>query len=332
MPRIRSYKWDYLADRALDRYLRDKPAAVAFDTETTGVEWHDTAFCVTVAWGDEAHYIELGDEHRESIAALILKRPLLVCHNAKFDLQKTIAAGLLERDSLDGRIEDTLAIAHLLDEHQNKQLKKLAQVELGLTTNEDEHLKVVRRQLKLKKDDGYAVLPRPVLVPYAIKDAAFTYKLWAKLRPRLAKHSELVDLYEQEMALTLVLHDMEAAGMAVDLAYVKRMARDFGERIAYTENAIAGLVGRDDFNPNSPKQIQEAFANRGVKVDSTAVDVLEKLDDDLAKGILSLRKSSKLRSTYLVPMLKEQRGGIIHPNFRQFGTVTGRMSSGAAAA
>jgi DNA polymerase I-like protein with 3'-5' exonuclease and polymerase domains len=46
--------------------------------------------------------------------------------------------------------------------------------------------------------------------------------------------------------------------------------------------------------------------------------------------LLELRSEEKLRGTYLVPLLKEaDEKHIVHPNFNQFGTGTGRFSSGA---
>lgn len=331
MPRVRRrralYAWDCFQD--------DQPDAVAFDTETTGVAFHDTPFCVTMAWEHpegylDSHYIELDSKGRSVVAGILGTAPRLIGHNLKFDLQKCILAGVIERGELDGqRLEDTEALAHLVNEHQIKALKRLSETLLGESTDEDARLKVVRRKLKLTKAEGYHVLPRSVVVPYALKDAEFTYRLWKLLRPQVESYPELYSLYRLEMDLSLVLLDMETAGLQVNTDYAKKQLREHDDAIRGAEQNIASLVGREDFNPNSVPQIQEAFANRGVRLDDTKADTLAAVDDELAGAIVKLRKLNKTRSTYLLPLLKEQRRGILHPSFRQHGAKTGRMSSGA---
>src|SRR5881296_2514690 len=92
-----------LAVACEEAWVRDHPRLIAFDTETSGLAFHDQAFCVTVAWpgpdGDEAHYIEL------SLFAPLAERILKyakwwVGHNIKFDIQKVIDAGLVTRSDV----------------------------------------------------------------------------------------------------------------------------------------------------------------------------------------------------------------------------------------
>jgi DNA polymerase I-like protein with 3'-5' exonuclease and polymerase domains len=56
------------------------------------------------------------------------------------------------------------------------------------------------------------------------------------------------------------------------------------------------------------------------------------LEDELAGLIVELREANKIKSTYFDALDAEAKDGILHPNFRQHGTRTGRMSSGAAEA
>jgi DNA polymerase I-like protein with 3'-5' exonuclease and polymerase domains len=48
--------------------------------------------------------------------------------------------------------------------------------------------------------------------------------------------------------------------------------------------------------------------------------------------IVELREANKIKATYFDGLDVEAKDGILHPNFRQHGTRTGRMSSGAAEA
>ena len=317
-------------------YSATRPGCLAVDTETTGVDWFDTPFCATASWRDEAGrirsgYFDLADEQAARTLTLILEStPVWVGHNLKFDLQKLLLIGVIERPLLNSiELHDTEAQAHLLNPNERKGLKLLAKVILGEETDEEEKLKVVRRKLGLTKADGYEFIPRSILAPYALKDTEFTLRLHEKQLPRL--EGRLLKLYHDEMRLTLELLDMEAAGYRLDVEYVKATAEEYGQRIMQHLSKIRELADDELLNPASPKQLLEAFHARGhKKLESTNEETLSKLDDEMAEAVLAFRGDKKLHTTYLKAMLDEQRDGIIHPSFRQHGTRTGRMSSGAA--
>ena len=315
---------------------------LAIDTETSGVGWHDEAFMISYAYhadGEVHSHVHdrriLDDEGWEcaygATVGLLKSADKIVMHNAKFDIQKLCRLGIPLSVFAD-KFEDTQAIAHLLDEQQSTSLKYLAREVLGKETDEDETLKVYRRKNKLKKEDGYDKIPYEVLGPYAIKDAEFTLELYTALINRLWKHEDLMRLYRMEKELTLVLLDIEAKGMAIDMDYVMTKRREYGDRIYTTKQRIGEIAG-PEFNPRSPKQILETFAQRGVRVDATDKATLSTLDDELAGLIVELREADKIKSTYFDALQVEAANdGILHPNFRQHGTRTGRMSSGAAVA
>lgn len=329
------------AESALQKWTHDQPEYIAVDTETDGVAFFDKPFCVTVAWSDtkggsipvEGHYFELGvnKEIERSLITLLSSTPRLVFHNAKFDIQKLALVGLLDPDTLDPHtVWDTECLAHLLDEHRVKRLKVLARELLGEVTDEEEVVRAARRKHKLRKEDGYNLLPREVVVPYAIKDAEFTIRLFHQLKPLLDAKPDLVSLNRMEQELTFTLLGMETRGMALDLGYVEEQTKAYGTKALVQEMLIRDMTNDEEFNPNSPKQILEAFAALGVTLEGTDKATLKQTSHPLAQAILELRSVKKMHGTYLKPMLHEQRDGIIHPNFRQHGTKTGRMSSGGA--
>jgi len=308
---------------------------LAIDTETTGIGWHDQAFMVSVADDDETYVFDKRDTTGTQWAAdmmfvfgLIEKADKIIMHNAKFDLQKLHALGF-DVSMFATKFEDTQAIAHLLDEHQSTSLKYLARTVLSEETDEDEVLKVWRRKNKLKKEDGYEPIPNEILAPYAAKDAEFTLRLYQTLWPRLPK--DLHPLYELEKNLTLALLNIEAHGMRINKKYVTDKRKEYGDRIYKLKRRIGELAG-EDFNPQSHQQVLHALSERGFVVSSTSKDALKEVDDELAGLILELREANKIKSTYFDAMDKEPINGILHPNFRQHGTRTGRMSSGAAEA
>jgi len=308
---------------------------LAIDTETTGVGWHDEAFMISVADGDMAKVwdkrIMTSKEWAsvlEQVAQLLNAADRIIMHNAKFDLQKLARLGVPVELML-SKFEDTQCIAHLIDEHQPTGLKPLARKYLNQTTDEDEVLKVWRRKNKMKKEDGYYPIPHEILAPYAIKDAEFTLQLYTTLYPRL--HKDLYPLYDMEKELTSVLLRIEAQGMHVDRKYVTQKRKEYGDRIYRTKRRIGELVG-EEFNPQSHQQVLAALGERGLVVSSTSKDALKEVDDELAGLILELREANKIKSTYFDALDTEAKDGVLHPNFRQHGTRTGRMSSGAAEA
>ena len=353
--------FERLATEGLAAYRRDRPAVIAFDTETTGLTFADRPFCVTVAWytsdGIENHYFELFKyDASEAVREILASTPTLIGHNVKFDLMKVFEAGLLSRDRINGQIlHDTEASAHLDDEHRSKRLKDLAVSVLGYddtitvelktkpgefkeVSREKHELDEVRRKLKLTLDDGFEPIPRGVLVPYALKDAEFTLELHARLFPRIERYPDLLDLYHQELELTRVLIDMELAGMAVDGAYVEEKVKEYTKRVVKHEIGIEQIVGRPvgkdtkggEFNPQSNPQIRDYFEAAGFPREKYDEENLKTIEHPLAKALLELRGDAKLLNTYFVPLRDEPVDGILHPSFRQHGTVTGRMSSGAA--
>ena len=308
---------------------------IAIDTETTGVGWHDQAFMISVTDGDETYVFDKrgtsGTQFVEDLMfvyRLITQADKIIMHNAKFDLQKLNELGF-DTILFAHKFEDTQAIAHLLDEHQSTSLKYLARTVLGEETDEDEVLKVWRRKNKLKKEDGYEPIPNEILAPYAAKDAEFTLRLYQTLWPRLPE--SLRELYGLEKALTLALLSIEAQGMRVDNMYVNDKRKEYGDRIYKLKRRIGELAGKD-FNPQSHQQVLHALHERGFVVSSTSKDALREVDDELAGLILELREANKIKATYFDALHEEAKDYILHPNFRQHGTRTGRMSSGAAEA
>ena len=308
---------------------------LAIDTETTGVDWHDDAFMISIAYELDGTLTTVVCDRRNStrwdkdiamVVNQLNKADKIIMHNAKFDIQKLCRLGIPLKVFKD-KFEDTQAIAHLINEQESTSLKYLARTILGETTDEDEVLRKVRRELKVKKDEGYYPIPHEVLAPYAAKDAEFTLRLYKTLSNRFP--ADLQPLYELEKKMTLSLLGIEARGMKIDKKYVTTQRKKYGDRIYRIKHRIEEIAG-EDFNPQSPKQIIEVFTQRGVRITATDKATLLSVDDELAKMIVELREANKIKATYLDALAEEAKDGILHPNFRQHGTRTGRMSSGAA--
>jgi len=358
--------FEKLAYTGYRAWQRDKPDLIAFDTETHGLAFYDAAFCFTAAWyrpdgGIEAHYFELDKfDSRKGVSNMLLYGTILVGHNLKFDMQKAMLGGLLSRDLLfPGRIHDTETLAHLDDEHRPKGLKDLMVSVLGYEDTIDVEIKsgpnkgtfkkvprekaemdAVRRKLKLTVNDPWSLLPRAVILPYAVADARGTLELYTKLRPLVERYDDLWSLYQQELELTLVLLDMEQQGLGLVTSYVDKQVKVYGMRVLEHENTIEQIVGKPVrtgyippkekdkfFNPASNKQLAEFFKAAGFERDSYDKSVLKDIDHPLAPALTEMRGDAKLLNTYFRAMKAEARDGILHPSYRQ-NVRTGRMASG----
>lgn len=337
MPRLKRMELGRFAAYSYEKWQRDIPTVVALDTETEGVAFYDRPFCVTATWIDwkgnlTDGYWELDEDGAEDMVRdILMSTDTWIFHNAKFDLQKFLLENLCDRQRLDEvTIHDTEAIFHLMHNIDRKGLKYLAAKYLGGEGRRvpEKKLASVRRKLGIKKTDGYLYLPREYVVPYAMSDTHMTYELFEYGWPKLPE--SLRPLYADEQRLTLALLDMESAGMRLDVDYTKAKQSEYGGLVMESLTTIRKLAGKDDLNPASPKQLIAAFEDRGFTLDSTDEDHLMPLDDDLARAILDYRRYAKLHKTYFTGLMEEQRDGLVHPNFRQHGARTGRMSSGTA--
>lgn len=296
----------------------------------------------------EAHYIEFVDEdHTAALREIMLGTPTWAFHNSKFDLQKLILAGVIGRHQVwPTRLEDTEALAHLQVTERRKGLKFLGEHLLGRPNTEEEELKAHMAKHKIKLEDGYHLLPREVLIPYAVQDVVLTIEVYELLRPYIASFPELESLYADELEITLTLLDMEARGVRIDPGYVHEMLKHYSSEYVKVERAIGRLVGAPigksvkagEFNPGSSKQLGEFFTARGITTEyktkkgqpSYGKDFLADCDHPLAKLLTTYRDVEKMKNTYFLAIHEEHRDSILHPNFRQHQTKTGRFSSGEA--
>lgn len=169
-----------------------------------------------------------------------------------------------------------------------------------------------------------------------VADAHYSLKLYGSLTQHLREvgGEELYRTIEQP--LIAVLARMEQRGIKIDTGYFKELGTEIEHNIAGLEKKIYQCAGRQ-FNINSPKQLAQILfhdlklppVKRGKKHYSTSVDVLQQLSGvhPLPKHVLTYRELTKIRSTYLDPLIAQARDGRIHTSYNQTGTTTGRLSS-----
>jgi DNA polymerase-1 len=140
-----------------------------------------------------------------------------------------------------------------------------------------------------------------------------------------------------EFPLIGVLERMEAAGICLDIDYLRDMSKELDRQIELLVSDIHGLAG-ETFNINSTQQLGAILFNklqlrtvRKTKTGfSTDVNVLEELQGEhpIIDQLLEYRQCTKLKSTYIdaLPELVHPGTRRVHTSFNQTVAATGRLS------
>lgn len=318
-------------------------------------------------------------EDRDEIQRWLDKDAYFRAHNSKFDLHffESAAYTLPPQD----RWEDNMVVAHVLDERRSVALQAIGDKMFGTPDQDDaagnpkvwpegagiELEKAVKAWLstenkkrrKHSKDTGerfvianYSDVPDELMEPYAAHDVELQRRIADAIVPVLDANPDLVEVYDgMERKVLAALFDVEKLGMGIDESGAEKLEVELENELTKIRLDIFDLAGDDEFNPNSPKQVEEAMLRRGVDIShvekskktgrrSMAADVLEGLDDDLARRMEDFRGADKLFGTYVWPLLHDQpdtdmgyryaslaADGRLHTDLRQVGARTGRMSS-----
>ena len=198
-------------------------------------------------------------------------------------------------------------------------------------------------------------LPFDVLCEYACKDVDATLRLYCVLQPQLKNYGLMPLLQKIMLPLSVVLADMEMAGVLIDKDYYLKLAAKYENEIKTLTEELNSFPDvkwlerqqKKPVNFNSPTQMGVLFFdilklpvykktnNKKKKSNapskpSTDKEVLTRLAEEhpIPKLLLRHRKLSKFYSTYVKPMYEMVRGdGRLHTSYKQHITVTGRLAS-----
>ncbi len=321
---------------------------ISFDTETTStdpVRADPVGISLSIHEG-EGYYIPIG--HKPGLGQQLpidqvlsaLSGPMTdpkigkVGHNLKYDIL------VLKRLGLDVAplTFDTMIAEWLINPaSRNLGLKNLAWIRLDSEmTHIEELIGKGKNQLTM------AEVPIEAAASYAAADAETTLRLVPVLAADLKTGNCERLLSEIEMPLVPVLADMELAGIAVDVEYLRSMGEELRQRLAQIELAIYEAVGAP-FNLNSPQQLSNVLFER-LRLEppdrrkrtasghfSTSADILDEMrgQHPVVDSILEYRELAKLKSTYVdaLPQEINPATGRIHTSYSQTGSVTGRLAS-----
>lgn len=242
-----------------------------------------------------------------------------VGQNVKFDL---LSLTKYYETIIPGPFGDTLVAARLINEnHKRYDLGSMAKREFGF-----EYAKIG------KKLEIYAYSEAHL---YSYLDSKFTWLLWEKFKGQLDRE-QVRHIFDLEMDLLPVLLDMERTGIAIDSQSLDSLGEEFLKNMARLQVAINDAAGFD-VNLNANRQVAKVvydilghtcreYTPSGER--STAAKTLNHFSKDpVVKMMQEYAGLSKLHSTFVEGIRENLNDGRIHPNFKQVGTVSGRLSS-----
>jgi len=332
-------------EKVLEKWIKilSEQSIIAVDTETSSLNPLE-ADLVGVSFSyapNKACYIPLAHKNVKGLKKeLVLKKikPILedlsikkVGQNIKFDFM------ILSQNNIEmNPLEDTMLISYTLDAGTNRHnLDTLSEIHLNHKTISYKELVGVGKN-KLNFSD----ISLDKATEYSAEDADVTLRLYNYLRTRLDEE-KLNKIYESfEKPMVKLLSKLETNGIKVDDIYLKKLSKNFEEKLKKVEKEIYSIAGKE-FNIASPKQLGEIIYNelkiaklKKTKKGSlaTSANILEDLalaGHKFPNLILEWRQISKLKNTYSDALQDHinKKTKRVHTSFLLAATNTGRLAS-----
>ncbi len=292
----------------------------------------DAVLTLDVWQQEETSYISLGDVEDEQLPLLAIP----VTDDNLEDLRAG-ARALIESQKRTAVVTDLKAAAQrfALLEHASTQVFDLRLVSYLVAVERRDHSLAGLAREFLNMDIGSEVRPPhdAAALRFAVQRTAYL-----ALRKQLEDYG-LAKLYaELELPLRLVLAQIEAEGVLIDLSFLRDLSQKLTAQLEKLVQQCWELAG-EEFNVGSPRQLEVVLfdklklpvVKRTRTARSTDHEVLEELagQHSLPKVILEQRSLSKLLNTYVdaLPHAVDEATGRVHTRLNQTVAATGRLSS-----
>lgn len=322
-------KFNILDEQNIEQ-LKNLPDEICFYLEMLDKNYHLSDFCGFVIGTPENIWVS---DDIELLNNTVIKN-LLGGSTTKvnlFDGKRTYVGLHRLGIELDNINFDILLQSYLLDTNDNSN-------DLGQLAHEHNYNQIDTDAEVYGTGAKRAVPETTILLKHLARKVKAIQVLGEQLQAELVDNKQEKLYWEIELPLSIVLAKMEISGIKVNSDRLHQMQSEFTERLAEIETDIYREAG-EEFNINSPKQLGEVLFEK-MKLPvikktktgySTAVDVLEKLQDEspIIDNILNYRTISKIKSTYVEGLLKviHSNDQKIHTTYLQTLTQTGRLSS-----
>jgi DNA polymerase-1 len=329
------------------------------DTETTGLNSFkdDKLFSIILSDENDDYYLNFHAYPEEDISPLpkeLIKNlsPLFAdenkiwfLQNAKFDMHMLAREGLF----IAGKIYDTAVLDRV---HYNQHMRyNLAEITKRWG---DEKLDIVWKYIeenKLKTKTHYERfnktieqphfdrVPFSIIQPYGEQDGRGTLNVGIKILNSLKLEDEKLDpripgqmkVVENESRLTKTLFNMEHRGIQLDIPYCNE-ALDYYQAItSRVEGEFKAQTGLDFVKGTTV--FEEVFVSEKDKWEKTEkgnwkwdADVLESFENPIARLVIEWAEAKKQSEYFANFLYYADSLGVLHPDFQQGGTVTGRLS------
>jgi len=337
------------------RYIVNKLAClpmVSFDCETTSLSpfTGGEIFAVTFATQGEEYYFDFNplssfSWDTPSILSLqpIFNSGIRFAHNAKFDMNFLAKYGI----KFPCVVHDTEVGARLIyNDHERYTLDACASRDLGSRKSDkvmeymNEHKLYTKTTVEGKEFKNYHFnkVPFEIMSEYAMKDARLTYDLGVFQINRIKSISEelnvpkLSQVYLTELYITNVCFEMEQRGILINKDYCRKAIEYETSRYQSAEANFKSATGVEFVD--SGKHLAPIFKNLGFQIQETTKgnpqitdEFLEGINHPVAEIVREYRDASKRCNSYFKNFLAlADHNGVLHTNYRQSGTKTGRFS------
>jgi DNA polymerase-1 len=317
----------------LEQHVRDgRRAGVAVSGTRVVYDGDATAVAIAAADGEGA-YIETTTLTAGDEAALgaWLADPFVpkALHEAKAAIHDLAGRGW----ALAGVTSDTALAAYLVRPGQRS------------FTLDDLSLRYLRRELRAETQEQQQLSlldDTEGVDDQAVQTLILRARAVADLADALDAELERIEsaslLGEMELPVQATLAAMETVGIAVDVAKLETLQREFGEAIRDAAEAAYGVIGKQ-VNLGSPKQLQVVLFDElgmpktkktktGYTTDADALQSLfDKTGHPFLEHLLAHRDATRLKVTVDGLLKSTAPDGRIHTTFNQTIAATGRLSS-----
>ena len=333
-------KYSLITENKLDAFLTKLTSVkeLCVDTETSSLNIQEAELAgIALSFKENEGYYIPTLKNTETILnkiKLFLENPevKIIGHNLKYDIQILRKFGI----NISKNVFDTMLAHYLINPDSSHKLDVLSENYLNHKCIPIEEL-IGKPGVNQKKMTDLE--PQEVYY-YACEDADISFTLKNILEKELKKLKLSNLFYDVELPLMHVLSDIENNGVKIDVPFLSEMAKKLSSYITETENKIFGIAG-ESFNIASPKQLGVILFDK-LKIEenpkktksgqySTGEEILLKLSkkNKIVDLILEFREYKKLLSTYIsaLPEMVSPSDGLIHTDYAQAVTATGRLSS-----
>lgn len=307
---------------------------LGFDTETSGLDpWAPGARLRMVQVGDRQMGWAIPFEQWGGLALEILNswEGEWVAHNLNFDAQWVqIHAGFRMPWH---RSHDSYIQARILEPNKPADLKRISDNYIDPRASDGQ--KALKADFK-KYNWDWDTIP----IDWD------NYWFYAALDPVLAWHihdhykieDKYPQVYEMEMAMARIAHDMQYKGMRIDLDYSRAKYTELSDKVDQTKAKVQAehgilLSSNDQLVSYFMKNDAQFTVFTGKGAPSVDKEQLKKFAlspnkniSEMAKLAQKVRGSAKVADSYFANFDKFQIDGIVHPTIKTLGARTGRMS------